>query len=58
VLGGAPNPLLDVLAAHAQAGAIGSETPDHDVNMGMFGVVMFDRNPFEAGTEVLPHTFH
>jgi len=58
VLGGAPNPLLDVIAAHAQAAATGSEAPGHDVNMGMFGVVMFDRNPFEAGIEVLLHMFH
>lgn len=58
MLGGAPNPLLNVFAAHTQTGAIGSETPDHDMNMGMFGVVMFDRDPFEGGIEVLFNTFH
>jgi hypothetical protein len=53
VLGVAPNPLLDVLAAHPQSGAVGSKAADHHVDMRMFGIVVFDRNPFEIRTQVL-----
>ena len=58
MLRGAPNPLLDVVPAHPQAGAIASYPSDHDMSVWVFGIVMLHRNPFQVRTEVLFHTFH
>jgi hypothetical protein len=58
VLDNTPNTLLDAVPPHAQGDTIGSESADHDVDMGMFGVEMCDRNPFEVGTKVLLHMVH
>jgi hypothetical protein len=39
ILGGTPNPLLDVVPAHAQGGAIAPEATDYDMNVRVLGVV-------------------
>jgi hypothetical protein len=58
VFGNGPNPLLDVIPSHAHGGAIGSDSTDHNVNMGMFGIEVFYCHPIELGSKVLLHALH
>lgn len=58
MLGGTPNPLLDVMATHAQAVAVVSYASHDNISVWVLGIVMFHRNLFEVGTEILFHTFH
>jgi hypothetical protein len=58
VFGNGPNPLLDVVPSHPQGGTIGSESTDHNVNMGMFGIEVFYRYPIELGSKIFLHPLH
>src|SRR6185437_14408488 len=50
-----PNPLLHILTAQTQSLAAISHTPNHHMNMGMLGVVVLCRYPFEICSQILLH---
>ena len=58
MLGNAPNPLLNVLPAHAQCLAITSQASENDVHVRVLCIVVFDGNPLEVRLKIRCHALH